>query len=300
MPQPSTTQGVNKGKGLGKGFDSLLPSDFDESLLSDPNERIQKVAIKNIQANPEQPRKHFDEQALQELAASIRQYGILQPLVVTKQGEQYTIIAGERRFRAAQIANLKTVPVIARSHKQLEQLEIALIENVQRVDLSPLEQAASIMRLHEQFSMTFDSIAKRLGKATTTVNNIVRLLQLPDEAKQALNDKKISEGHARSLLALKQSPELQKELLENIQKYGWSVRQAEQFVTGAKQSKTITKKGETAKQKMATTTPATKLLEKALDTPITIRHTAKGGRLELHFNSDDDLDRIIEKLQRGL
>lgn len=281
-------------KGLGRGFDTLIPQDFDESVLLDSNERVQKLNITDIKPNVDQPRKHFDEQALEELAQSIKQYGVLQPLVVSRSGEGYMIIAGERRYRAAKKAGLKQLPAVVRSAEQLEQLEIAIIENVQRVDLSPLEQALSIERLHEQFSMSYGDIAKRLGKASTTVNNIVRLLQLPDAAKQALRENRISEGHARAILALKGDSERQNELLGNIQKFGWSVRQAEQFVTSAKKG---AKTPNTIKKQMATTTPLTDKLSKRIDSPVTIKRTAKGGRLEIHFADDKDLDRILGELK---
>lgn len=280
-------------KGLGKGFDALIPTDFDSSILDEPSEKVQKIELARVKPNPDQPRKHFDQQSLTELAASIKQYGIVQPLVVTGQGNDYVIIAGERRWRAAKLAGLTKVPVIVRSHEELEQLEIALIENVQRVDLSPLEQAVSIQRLNQQFSMSLEQIAKRLGKAQTTVTNIVRLLQLPDEAKQALSANKISEGHARSVLSLKDNPAKQQELLDSIIKYGWSVRQAEQFVTTTKQG---AKTPQETSQRMATTTADTKQLEKSLKTPVSIRRTAKGGRLELHFTSEEDLKRLINQL----
>lgn len=284
-------------KGLGKGFDALIPTDFDTSILEAPTEKVQKLRRSQVKPNPDQPRKHFDETALQELAASIEQFGIVQPLVVTKQGEDYIIIAGERRWRAAGLAGQDTVPAIVRSHKELEQLEIALIENVQRVDLSPLEQAVSIQRLHQQFSMSFEAIANRLGKAPTTVNNIVRLLQLPDAAKQALAEGRISEGHARSILALKDNPKKQQELLDSILSSGWSVRQAEQFVTTTKQG---TDSKQAASARMAPSNTATKQLEKSLGTPVTIRRTAKGGRLELHFKSDDELEALLTKLNQKL
>lgn len=278
-------------KGLGKGFDALIPTDFDNSLLSDISERIQQIAVDSIIANPDQPRKHFDETALEELAFSIKRYGVLQPIVVTKQKEGYVLIAGERRWRAAKLNKLKQVPAIVRSHAELEQLEIALIENVQRVDLSPLEQAASIQRLHDQFSLTYETIAKRLGKASTTVNNIVRLLQLPPDAQKALLDNLISEGHARAVLALKDNPSKQRELLEAIKKYGWSVRQAEKFAVTTKLGKKTEKE---TKDSMATVNTQTKKLGKYLGTPVTIRHTAKGGRLEVHFKSEEDLSRIVK------
>lgn len=280
-------------KGLGRGFDTLIPQDFDSDILLDTNERIQKIAIEKIAPNQDQPRKHFDQQALDELAQSIQRYGVLQPLVVSKGADDtYIIIAGERRWRAAGQVGLTQLPVIVRSAEELEQLEIAIIENVQRVDLSPLEQAVSIGRLHEQFSMSYGDIAKRLGKAPTTVNNIVRLLQLPDTAKEALRAGKITEGHARAILALKGDEVLQGELLSNIQKFGWSVRQAEQFVNSAKkggQTKTI-------KKHMATKTENTELLSKKLGSPVTIKRTAKGGKLEIHFTDDQDLQRIIDGL----
>lgn len=279
--------------GLGKGFDALIPTDFDNSILSEPTEKVQKLSLDQVKPNPDQPRQSFDEEALKELAVSIKQFGIVQPLVATKVGSDYVIIAGERRWRAAKLAGLDKVPVIVRSHEELEQLEIALIENVQRVDLSPLEQAVSIQRLNQQFSMSLESIAKRLGKAQTTVTNIVRLLQLPDDAKQALTNGKISEGHARSVLALKDNPEKQKELLASIIKYGWSVRQAEQFVTTTKQG---TKSPAETSRRMATTTKETKRLEKTLGTPVSIRRTAKGGRLELHFTSEEHLQKLIDKI----
>lgn len=281
-------------KGLGKGFDALIPTDFDSSILQEPGEKVQKIDRTKIQPNPEQPRKHFDETALRELAASIKQYGIVQPLVVTQDGTDYIIVAGERRWRAAALAGLDKVPVIVRSHQELEKLEIGLIENVQRVDLSPLEQALSIHRLNQQFSLSMDDIAKRLGKAKTTITNIVRLLQLPDDAKQALTNGKIVEGHARQILALKEQPEKQKELLDSIIKYGWSVRQAEQFVTTLKQG---AKTKDEATQGMAKTTPETKKLEKVINSPVSIRRMAKGGgRLELHFKSEKELQRILEQL----
>jgi ParB family chromosome partitioning protein len=173
--------------GLGRGFGSLIPQNFDNSILLDESERVQKLDITKVVANSEQPRQHFDDSALKELSQSIKNHGVLLPLVVTatKDGG-YRIVAGERRWRAAKLAKLQTVPAIVRTLKELEELEIALVENVQRVDLSPLEQAISIERLHQQFSIGYDDISKRLGKAYSTVHNIVRLLNLPDDAKAAL------------------------------------------------------------------------------------------------------------------
>lgn len=282
-------------KGLGRGFDSLLPQEFNASILLEKGEEVRQVPVEAIRPSAEQPRKHFDELALSELAASITQYGIVQPLVITPvDANHYELIAGERRWRAAQKAGLKTVPALVRTSEALAQLEIGLIENVQRVDLSPLEQAVSIARLHEQFNVSYADIAKRLGKADTTINNIVRLLQLPKDAQEALATQKISEGHARSILALKADPAQQERLLELIVKEGWSVRQAEKYVTAHKAGlgeKTAVHK------RVASETPETKQLTKQLKARVTVHHTARGGKLEIHFKNDEDLTRLYNGLR---
>jgi ParB family transcriptional regulator, chromosome partitioning protein len=286
---------ANKNTGLGKGFAALMPDNFDKSILVDEGEKILSVELGNIQPNPDQPRQHFDEEALMQLAQSIKQHGVVQPIVVTPaKNDTYTIIAGERRWRASQLAGLKKIPTLVRTHKELEQLEIALIENVQRVDLSPTEQAHSIERLHQQFNVTYEAIAKRLGKAPSTINNIVRLLQLPTGAYEALAAGKISEGHARAILALKQMPEKQQELLAAIKKNEWSVRQAERFVASIKEG--IQEKKAT-QARVDTETPETKRLGKRLKTKIHIKRTAKGGRLEISFKNDEDLYRLIDALE---
>ena len=285
---------MSQAHGLGRGFDALIPQNFDASILVSEEERVQKLPIEALAPRDNQPRQHFDETALQELADSIRTHGVLLPLVVTANADgTFQIIAGERRWRAAKIAGLKTLPAIVRTLKELEQLEIALIENVQRVDLAPMEQAVSIERLHQQFSLTYEAIAKRLGKAPSTVANIVRLLQLPAEARDALVSGHITEGHARAILALKDFPDKQVVLLANIKKQGWSVRQAESYVLSVKagiQSESA------AKKRVATETPETKALAKRFNTPVLIRRTAHGGKLEIVFKSDDELARITSSL----
>ena len=286
---------VTKKSGLGRGFDALIPQEVDTALLLDDSERVQKLPVADLTPNPDQPRQHFEEEALQQLADSITQYGIVQPLVVTPLGRgRYAIVAGERRWRAAGLAGLKKVPALIRTTKELERLEIAIVENMQRVDLSPIEQAVSIERLHQQFNMTYEVIAKRLGKASSTVVNIVRLLQLPETARTALEQHLITEGHARTLLSLKDMPGKQLELLHAIQKHGWSVRQAEQFVTSIKEGFRETK---ATQARMNTETPATKMLSQRLGgAPVHIRRTAKGGRLEIAFKSDEELEKILKGL----
>lgn len=278
-------------RGLGRGFDALISQDFDKSILLTAEDKIEAIPIDQLQASPHQPRQHFDETALQELAASIQRHGVVQPLVVTpvKNG-RYTLIAGERRWRASQLAGLKSVPALVRDKAELEQLEIALIENVQRVDLSPLDQAVSIERLHEQFNLTYDEIASRLGKATSTVHNSVRLLRLPNAARDALNAGKISEGHARAILALKDDAARQEYLLKTIIEQGWSVRQAERFVTSVKQG---VKEVQKARARTEAETPATRKLSKQIGYPVTVKRTAKGGKLEIGFKTDEELNRII-------
>ncbi len=278
-------------RGLGRGFDALISSDFDKSILLTPEDRVEKIPLKQLQASPFQPRKHFDETALKELSESIKRHGVVQPLVVTpvKDGK-YILIAGERRWRAAELAGLKTVPAIIRDSHELEQLELALIENVQRVDLSPLEQAVSIERLHEQFSLSYDEIARRLGKATSTVNNTVRLLRLPEVARDALAQNQISEGHARAILALKGDAARQDYLLKTIISQGWSVRQAERFVTSVKAG---VKENTKVHERVNTESPVTKKLSTKLGTPVHIRRTARGGKLEISFKTDDELAKII-------
>jgi ParB family transcriptional regulator, chromosome partitioning protein len=282
-------------RGLGRGFESLLPTDFDKSILLTADDRIEKIATAQLQPSPYQPRKHFDEVALKELADSIKRYGIVQPLVVTPAGKdgRYTLIAGERRWRAAKLAKLSSIPALIRTSQELEQMELALIENVQRVDLSPLEQAVSIERLHEQFSLSYDEIAKRLGKAHSTINNTVRLLRLPADAREALAAGRITEGHARAILALKGDTERQAYLLKTIQGQGWSVRQAERFVTSVKAG---TKDVRQTHEHVATETPATRKLARKLGTPVNIRRTARGGKLEITFTSDKELARLIDQL----
>lgn len=281
-------------KGLGKGFDVLIPANFDENILIGDGERVQKLSIKAIQPNPDQPRKTFDKDTLQELAGSIKQYGILQPLIVSPAGEGYVIVAGERRWRAAQIAGLTEVPAIVRKREELEQLEVALIENVQRVDLSPLEQAVSIERLHQQFNVSYQAIADRLSKALPTIHNIVRLLQLPEEARDALQKTEISEGHGRAILSLKGNEPAQQELLQLILKHHWSVRQAEQFASSAKQG-SVAKK---AAKATVSETPETKQLGSILKTKVTVKRLAKGGRLEIHYKDDQEFAELVARLNK--
>lgn len=283
-------------RGLGKGFGSLLPEDFDQSMLLDKHDRIQKISVEEVAVDPNQPRSTFDETQLNELASSIKRHGILQPLVVTGQSGSYQIVAGERRYRAAKKAGLKTVPVLVRSLEELERLEIGLVENVQRVDLNPMEQAISIVRLHEQFNIGYEEIAQRLGKANTTIINIARLVQLPDFAREALSKGTISEGHARSILAVK-TEEGQRELLNNIEQFGWSVRRAEQFAADTKQAqsrKTATK----IKRRNQRDETRSKELSTKWGFKVSVTEKGKGGRIALDFKTQEQLHTFVALLER--
>jgi ParB family chromosome partitioning protein len=277
-------------KRLGRDFSSLLPGNFDESILLDSKDRVQKLFISNILPDKQQPRKYFDKEALKELSQSIKRHGVLQPLVVSPNGKQFVIVAGEGRHRAAKMAGLKQVPAIIRTSEELERLEIGLVENVQRVDLSSVEQALSIAKLHEQFNVPYTDIAKRLGKAETTIVNTVRLLQLPEDARRALEKSQITEGHARAILALRGLKDQQKRLLKDIVTKGLSVRQAERFASNAKLSKGKNK------PKRSQDTQTHKNLSDKLGAKVTIVKTAKGGRLQIEFGSEAQLEKIINSL----
>jgi ParB family chromosome partitioning protein len=277
---------------LGKGFDILIPKDVDTTILEEDKHRVQKILIEDIVPNAEQPRREFDEQQLAELAESIKRHGVLQPIIVMREGGKYHIVAGERRWRASKNAGLTHVPAIVRSLEELERVELALIENIQRVDLSPLEQALSVYKLQQQFNLALEDVAKKLGKAPSTISNLTRLLQLPDAAREALRDGKISEGHARAILALKGNESKQNELLRCILDNGWSVRQAEQFVTSTKKGATSDK----ARGATSSENNLTKDLSASLGTQVKLKHTAKGGQLIISFKTEDELNSLAAKI----
>ncbi len=282
---------------LGRGFDGLIPTNFAVDDIAEPGEHVKNMELSKIIANPDQPRKEFEQGALQELADSIKQHGVIQPLVVTPHNDKFRIVAGERRFRASQLAGLSKVPAIVRNHAELEELEIALVENVQRVDLSPLEQAVSIVRLHDQFSMSFRDIAKKLGKAETTISNIVRLLQLPKSAVDALRKNEITEGHARAILALKTDEKLQFDLLNKIITQGISVRQAEAFV---QQHKSIQKPS--IKHRVEVSPEAQAVLDsagKTLRNIVSIKQKdASSGSMIVRYSSLKELKDYISRLSK--
>lgn len=281
--------------GLGRGLDALFPQDFaKDDVLSGSKSLVEEIEIVAITPKDGQPRTVFDEEKIEQLTYSIKEHGVLQPIVVVEAGMgEYVIIAGERRYRAAKKAGLKKIPAVVRTATELQQLELALVENIQREDLSSLEQASSVKRLHEEFGQPYAEIAKRLGKAETTLVNLVRLLGLSGTYQQALKDGKISDGHARALLALSKDPAAQATLFSNIISGHWSVRKAELFVTSHKDSK-----GSVAKttSKLLTETKETKQLSQRLKRPVQIQRTAKGGKITIRFKDDQDLEKLLKEL----
>lgn len=283
-------------KGLGKGFDVLVPAGMDvNNVTSGKHEKIYKLAVDVVVPRSNQPRKNFNEKSLNELAQSIKEHGILQPLIVVEiEQNKYSIIAGERRWRAAQIVGLKEIPAIVRDANEHQQLEIALLENVQREDLSPIEQALSIQKLHEQFGQTYNTIAQRLGKANSTILNIVRLLALPNVMLESLQAGNITEGHARTLLSLQDYPTEQNDLFNNMLVKNWTVRQAEQFVVDVKKGKSV-KSAEKIPVKVSET--ASKLQKFLKAKTVTIQQSAKGsGKLVITYKTEGELKAIVDKI----
>jgi ParB family chromosome partitioning protein len=288
-------------KGLGKGFDVLVPVGLDVSVVTaGAGDKVHHLALDVVVPKDDQPRRNFDTQALNQLAHSIRQHGVIQPIIVVENEQNlYAIVAGERRWRAAKIAGLKEIPAIVRTVDELERLELALLENVQRADLSPLEQAIAIQKLHKQFDQSYDQIAQRLGKAYTTVVNSIRLLQLPLAMQDSLSAGSISEGHARTLLSLQKLPNAQIELFTNILNKGWSVRQSEQFAIAAKASTAndVVKKEVTNNNDQLNYNETTKSIENKLGTKVAIRHSVKGsGSLVIKYKSTAELERIARAI----
>lgn len=286
--------------GLGRGFESLIPTDvldetFDPTAGGEQTSELRHIRRAEIKANPDQPRRHFDEEALEELASSVREHGIIQPLVVTPVKGGFQIVAGERRWRAAGIAGLEKIPVIIRTLSEQHKLELALIENLQRRDLNPLETATAYLKLHTQFNLTYEEIGHRVGgKAVSTISNIMRLLQLPADAKQAVVDGLISEGHARQILALGDET-AQAELLKLIIAEGWSVRKAEQYVVGYKRGEKPDIKQASGIKHTKQETTFTKQLSKQLSLPVVQKTTAKGGQIIISYSSEEELETLQKK-----
>ncbi|OGY42639.1 MAG: hypothetical protein A2Y82_03075 [Candidatus Buchananbacteria bacterium RBG_13_36_9] len=283
---------------LGRGLNSLLPSkpittkfSNEEINKIDEKNRILQLEISKIQLNPHQPRKRFDRSELEDLIDSIKVYGIIQPLLATKSSEgNYQLIAGERRLKAAQILNMKTVPVLIREAKEQEKLELALIENVQRKNLNPIEEALSYKRLIDEFNLNQEEVGHKIGKKRSTITNTLRLLTLPADVQKAILDEKISEGHARAIASLENEKE-QLDFLKRILQNQMSVREVENQV------KKVKVKGHI---RLLKADPI--ILEKEgrlrelLGHKVAIKGKAKGGEVIIFYNSQEDFNDIYKKL----
>ncbi len=280
---------------LGRGLDALIP---DIESIQSPQADYFQCPIHLIQPNPYQPRGAFDPDELAQLAQSIRHQGIIQPLLVRKTDDGHQLISGERRLRAAGLAGLDTVPVIVKQIDDMQMLEIAIVENIQRQNLNPLEEARAYRQLLDQFGLSQPQIAERVGKSRPTVANFMRLLQLPDVIQDDLNQGRLSMGHARALLGVKDQDEQQR-VSQLIQTKSLSVRQTEDLIRKLNLQADATQK----KMRIANYpdfAPMAKQLSSDLGTPVQIKRRGKKGRVEIEFTDDQDLQRLIEKLRHGL
>ena len=294
-------------RGLGKGLDSLIPNAVGESkskksvsVNQNKNEEAVKpdtlVKITMVEPNREQPRKNFDEDALMELAESIKQFGLLQPILVQDRKDHYEIIAGERRWRAAKLAGLKEVPVIIKNLSEQEIVEIALIENIQRENLNPIEEAQAYKRLLNEFNLKQDEVAERVSKSRTAVTNSMRLLKLCDEVQQMVINEMITTGHARALLAIEDT-EQQYSVAQKIFDEKLSVREVEKLVKNL--NKPEKPKKEENKALEVIYNDIEEKLKQALSTKVAVSSKGNGaGKIEIEFYSHDDLDRLVEGLGR--
>ena len=288
-------------RGLGKGLDALIPAG-DKKITKEENTKGAETIVKitKVEPNRSQPRKNFDEDALQELADSIKQFGLLQPILVQDKGEYYEIIAGERRWRAAKLAGLKEVPVIIRNYSSQEIVEISLIENIQREDLNPIEEAQAYKRLLTEFNLKQDEVAERESKRTTAVTNSMRLLKLCDGVQQMIIDDMLSTGHARALIPI-EDPELQLQLAQRIFDEKLSVREVEKLVKSIlKPAEEKPKKEEIPQSLMYIYQNIENKLKDKLSRKVAISPKGKNGsgKIEIEFYSNDDLEKLIEILSK--
>ena len=289
-------------RGLGKGLDSLIPAAVPKAESASPAEKKEDsgngtyVKITKVEPNREQPRKNFDEDALQELADSIKQYGIVEPLIVQDRKTYYEIIAGERRWRAAKLAGLKEVPVIVRNYTEQEIVEISLIENIQREDLNPIEEAQAYKRLLTEFNLKQDEVAERVSKSRTAVTNSMRLLKLCEEVQQMIIDDMITTGHARALISI-EDPEQQYTIAQKVFDEKLSVRDVEKLVKGLNKPEKAKKEVVEDKALEAIYQDLEEKLKQSLGTKVAISSKGAGaGKLEIEFYTHDDLEKITDLL----
>ncbi|CAM3198203.1 ParB/RepB/Spo0J family partition protein [Filibacter tadaridae] len=275
-------------KGLGKGLNALFPG---ESLKK--AESVEQIHVKSIKVNPYQPRKIFDKNAIIELSASIKEHGILQPIILRKKGTTYEIVVGERRFRAAKMAGLDEIPAVVRFLTDEETMEFAVLENLQREDLTPMEEAEAYHNLMENLGLTQEQLAFRLGKSRPHIANHIRLLTLPGKVRNYITEGKLSMGHGRTLLGLHRKEQIIF-VAERVLKEGLNVRQLERLVQGMNED--VPRETKTEKKKDLVLAERETNLREYFGTNVTIKKTKNKGKIEIEFFSEDDLERIIELL----
>lgn len=277
-------------KRLGKGLDALIPS-----LSIHDDDKVVEIPLSQLRANPYQPRKTFNDEAIQELAESIRQHGVIQPIIVRSVLKGYEIIAGERRFRASQYCGKATIPAVVRSFSDQQVMEIALIENLQRENLNAMEIAVAYQGLMEQFSLTQEELSLKVGKSRSHIANFLRLLSLPEEVKDNVSRGTLSMGHARAIVGIK-DPILVKQLAKQCVEQEWSVRELEEAVKNLDRKPT-----DKVKPKVKNRDPYIDHLEEDLrerfKTTVKIKHNKDKGKIELNYYSRQDLERLLELLQ---
>lgn len=273
---------------LGRGISALIPENIEEESKKSEIE----IDINSIYPNENQPRKNFDEERINELAQSIKEHGVIQPLIVAKDGEFYKIIAGERRWRAAKVAGLKKVPIIVKDLTDTEVMEISLIENLQREDLNPVEEAKAYKALMDEYKLTQEDISKKIGKARSSITNSIRILNLDEKVLSYIVDGTLSEGHGKALLSI-EDKNMQYEIAKKIIDGGLNVRQTEQLVKTILKGK---KKKVKDKKKDIYIQEIESKLENTFGTKVTINKGRKKGKIEIEYYSDDDFQRIIDKL----
>ncbi|UOQ95506.1 ParB/RepB/Spo0J family partition protein [Halobacillus shinanisalinarum] len=272
-------------RGLGKGINALFTD-----MNAEGDEQIHEIKVKSCRPNPYQPRKHFTEEAIEELKQSIEEHGILQPLIVRNSIKGYEIVVGERRFRAAIKAGLESVPVLIRELTDDQMMELALLENLQREDLTPIEEAHAYQNLIKELGVTQDSLSKRLGKSRSHIANLVRLLTLPTEVSERINNGSLSMGHGRALLGLKDKKKVLP-VMERIEAEGLNVRQVEKLILELNDRKNEQVKKEPEKDIFIREREES--LKKCLGTDVTIHKGKRKGKIEIEFFNDEDLERIL-------
>ena len=287
-------------KGLGRGFESLIPTDlldddFDPTAQQDEQvSELRHLSLAKVHANPDQPRRSFEKEALDQLAESITEYGVLQPIIVVPDGDSYRIVAGERRFRAATIAGLATIPALVRTLADQHELELSLIENLQRRDLNAIETATAYLKLRDQFNLTQEQVAKRVNKSPSAVTNTMRLLKLPKSAQLAIAEGILTEGQARPLAG--QDETFIEEILPRIIAEEWSSRKVEQYMVNIKNLRKG-KAEETAQPAESQHEAQIVTLRERLKTDVDIRVNGHGaGRIIIKFKDQDDFDRLQKLL----